>query len=151
MAYRATTRSGECSWRLSPQALGECVFAWLNEMAAPVEGDVVAIDGKTLRRSFNRATSRSPLHMVHAWAVRRRLLLGQLATDADSNEIRAIPALLDCIDIRGATVTIDAAGCQRTIAEKIVSQDGGYVLAVKDNQPTLRAEIEAQFERDRGG
>jgi len=98
---------------------------------------VVAIDGKTLRRSFDAASSKSAIHMVSAWATANCISLGQVVVDEKSNEITAIPKLLEIIAISGCLVTIDAMGCQTEIAEKIVAQKADYILAVKGNQPTL--------------
>ncbi len=98
---------------------------------------MIAIDGKTLRRSFDAASGKAAIHMVSAWATANHISLGQVATDAKSNEITAIPKLLEILDISGALVTIDAMGCQTEIARKILDGGGDYVLAVKGNQPTL--------------
>ncbi len=110
--------------------------------AAP---EIVAIDGKTSRRTHDRGRDRGPLHLVSAWASRQRLVLGQQACAAKSNEITAIPLLLDRLALAGALVTIDAMGCQTKIAQKILDRGGDYLLAVKDNQPSLHAEIAQYF------
>jgi predicted transposase YbfD/YdcC len=99
---------------------------------------VVAIDGKVLRRSFDRASGKSPLHMVSAWGCRQRLVLAQIATDAKSNEITSVPKLLT---LQGAIVTADALNCQRAIAGQIVEQQGDYALALKANQGTLHEDV----------
>jgi predicted transposase YbfD/YdcC len=106
---------------------------------------LIAIDGKTMRRSHNRAADLGPLHVVSAWATEHGLALGQVATEEKSNEITAIPELLDQLDISDSTITIDAMGCQREIAQKIVTGGGDYVLAVKDNQPNLHEAIREFF------
>jgi predicted transposase YbfD/YdcC len=106
----------------------------------------IAIDGKTQRGSARRSVGQSPLHMVSAWAVENHLTLGQVATHEKSNEITAIPELLELLDLEGAVVTIDAMGCQKDIAAGIVQQGGEYVLAVKENQPHLYEDIEQAFE-----
>jgi predicted transposase YbfD/YdcC len=106
----------------------------------------IAIDGKTARRSADRAKKLGPLHMVSAWAVGEHLVLGQVATEKKSNEVKAIPALLDAIEVAGAVVTIDAQGCQKTIAAAIVDKGGDYILALKANHPTLHAEVQALWE-----
>lgn len=117
------------------------------------EGQVIAIDDKTLRRSYNKASSKSAIHMVSAWASENQISLGQVTTDAAtserkaSNEITAIPKLLEIIEISGALVTIDAMGCQTAIAEKILQQGGDYCLAVKENQPATSPEIVVQFDK----
>lgn len=102
---------------------------------------VVAIDGKVLRRSFDRASGKSPLHMVSAWGCEQRLVLAQIATDAKSNEITAVPELLKMLSLKGAIVTADALNCQRVIAQQIVDQGGDYALALKGNQGTLHDDV----------
>ncbi len=102
---------------------------------------VVAIDGKTLRRSFDRASGCSALHMVNAWAVDQRLVLGQLAVDDKSNEIVAVPGLLDLLSLKGRIVTADAMSCQRKIAEDVIERKADYVLALKGNQGTLHDDV----------
>lgn len=114
-----------------------------NSEAGP---EVVAIDGKTSRRTHDRAQDRNPLHLVSAWASGQRLVLGQQACEAKSNEITAIPLLLDRLAIQGALVTIDAMGCQTKIARKILDRGADYLLAVKDNWPNLHAEIARAFD-----
>lgn len=126
---------------MRPEALERCFAAWFRALAEESEGRLVAIDGKTLRRSYDRASSKAAVHMVSAWAVDNDLVLGQLATEAKSNEITAIPKLLELLDLKGATVTIDAEGCQKTIARKIKDQGGDYVLALKANHPTMYEEV----------
>jgi predicted transposase YbfD/YdcC len=107
---------------------------------------VVAIDGKTMRHSYDTAKALRPLHLVSAWVAERHLSLGQIATEEKSNEITAIPELLDQIDIAGATITIDAMGCQKAIAEKIIASNGQFVIGVKGNQPKLQSAIESFFD-----
>ena len=102
---------------------------------------VVAIDGKVLRRSFDSASGRSPLHMVAAWGCEQRLVLAQIATDAKSNEITAVPKLLEMLRLKGTIVTADALNCQRAIAQQIVDQGGDYALALKGNQGTLHDDV----------
>ena len=104
-------------------------------------GGVIAIDGKVLRRSFDTASATSPLHMVSAWGCDQRLVLGQIATDAKSNEITAVPKLLAMLSLNGTIVTLDALNCQRDIARQIVDQGANYVLALKGNQGTLHADV----------
>lgn len=124
---------------LKPAAFQSCFQNWLAESFTTDDGKTrhIAIDGKTLRRSHDRGGALGPLHVVSAWASQQGVALGQLATDEKSNEITAIPELIDQIDVKDAVVTIDAMGCQREIAQKIVNAKGDYVLAVKDNQPKL--------------
>jgi predicted transposase YbfD/YdcC len=126
---------------LDPVAFERCFLNWTAHVAEDLAGEVVPIDGKTLRRSFDRAGQKSALHLVSAWAADTGLVLGQVATHDKSNEITAIPQLLKLLDLRGATVTIDALGCQTQIAQQIVEQQGDYVLGVKENQPTLSQEV----------
>ena len=128
----------------------QCFSDWvegLREALPDPDGpEVVAIDGKTSRRTHDRSKERGPLHMVSAWASRQRLVLGQQACEAKSNEITAIPLLLERLALTGALVTIDAMGCQTKIAEKIIERGGDYLLAVKDNQPSLHNEVARYFE-----
>ena len=122
---------------LDPQAFEKCFTAWTAALMK-YSGDLfVAIDGKTLRRSFRRAWSKTPVHLVSAFVTRNRLVLGQVATDCKSNEITAIPKLLAMLQLANTTVTIDAMGCQKEIAAQIIRQEAHYLLAVKENQPTL--------------
>ena len=140
--------------RLDPDELRRCFFAWvraaLGASGAGATGggvgqQVVAVDGKTLRRSHDRRSGQAALHLVSAWATESGLVVGQGATDAKSNEITAIPALLKLLALEGATVTIDAMGCQTTIARQIVEQGADYVLALKDNQPTVHEHVRLAF------
>lgn len=130
--------------RLDPAELTNCVQQWLDDIGRQI-GDHIAIDGKTLRGSFDTAAGKNPLHLVSAWASEARLTLGQIAVDSKSNEITAIPLLLQLLDLKGATVTIDAMGCQKEIAAKIVDRKGDYLLALKDNHPTLHAAVAEEF------
>src|SRR6266446_8762033 len=118
-----------------------CFVAWVAALTG-APADVIAIDGKTLRRSYQKKGAKAPIHMVSAFAARQRLVLGQVKVADKSNEIVAIPALLDMMAIEGAVVTIDAMGCQRGIAQKIVDKKADYVLALKGNQGTLREDVE---------
>ncbi len=130
---------------LQPEAFEACFRAWVEAIRAVIPGEVIAIDGKTLRRSHARGKGRAALHLVSAWATASRVVLGQVATDAKSNEITAIPQVLELLHLSGCIVTIDAMGCQTAIAEQIVAQGGDYVLALKGNQSTLAAEVEDAF------
>jgi predicted transposase YbfD/YdcC len=132
---------------LDPEAFAKFFAAWVRDVADLTEGRVVAIDGKTVRRSFDRAGSRSAIHMVNAWATENGLALGQVATEEKSNEITAVPRLLDLLQLKGCIVTLDAMGCQKEIAEKIVGKGADYVLQVKANQPQLHVELEEYFEQ----
>jgi predicted transposase YbfD/YdcC len=118
-----------------------CFVAWVATLTA-TPADVIAIDGKTLRRSYQKKGAKAPIHMVSAFAARQRLVLGQIKVAEKSNEIVAIPALLDMMMIEGAIVTIDAMGCQRDIAAKILDKKADYVLALKGNQGTLCEDVE---------
>jgi predicted transposase YbfD/YdcC len=131
---------------LDPEALERCIVQWTAALARSSGGRLIAIDGKTLRRSFDAADRKAAIHMVNAWSTANALTLGQLATDAKSNEITAIPKLLELLDLRGAVVTIDAMGCQKDIAEKIVAGGGDYLLQVKANHRTLHDELKLLFD-----
>jgi predicted transposase YbfD/YdcC len=120
-----------------PEEFEKCLLNWITALQEISEGQIVAIDGKTLRRSYDKASSKSAIHMVSAWATANHISLGQVVVDAKSNEITAIPKLLELIEVSGALVTIDAMGCQTAIAAKIVDADADYCLAAKGNQPTL--------------
>lgn len=122
---------------IKPAEFEQCLLSWVTAAHEITSGQVIAIDGKTLRRSFDTASSKAAIHMVSAWATANHISLGQVVVDAKSNEITAIPKWLEILDISGSLVTIDAMGCQTKIAEKILEGGGDYVLAVKDNQPTL--------------
>jgi predicted transposase YbfD/YdcC len=141
--------SHDTFWRvfalLNPEALQKGFVNWVQAIAETTLGRVVAIDGKTARRSFDKRAGTGPLHMVSAWASENRLLLGQQACDAKSNEITAIPELIKNLEIAGSIVTIDAMGCQKDIAATIREAGADYVLAVKDNQPTLHDDIRSVF------
>ncbi len=126
---------------IDPTALESFFLTWIKRLAEKSEGRLIPIDGKTLRRSVDRAGNKAAIHMVSAWASANELVFGQLATEAKSNEITAIPKLLELLDLSGAIVTIDAMGCQKNIARQIVDRGGDYVLAVKENQATLHDEI----------
>ena len=129
--------------RIDPQQFQACFIRWMRDIYRVTNGEVVPIDGKTLRHSFDPELGLSPIHMVSAWATSNRLVLGQLKVDDKSNEITAIPALLKTLDIAGCVVTIDAIGCQKSIARQIIEQSGDYVLALKANQETLYADVRA--------
>lgn len=131
---------------LNPKALEQAFRDWVTAMATLTKGEVVAIDGKTLRRSFQKAGSSAFVHMVSAWATGNQMVLGQVKTDEKSNEITAIPRLLELLQLKGCLVTIDAMGCQKEIAAKIVDSKADYMLAVKDNQPMLASAIAGVFE-----
>src|SRR5262249_14235552 len=121
--------------RLDPGAFEKCLLSWIHAVQEVTGDRVIAIDGKTLRGSSGHASGRAAIHMVSAWATENKLSLGQVVVAEKSNEITAIPELLQLLDISGALVTIDAMGCQREIADQIRTGGGDYVLAVKRNQP----------------
>jgi predicted transposase YbfD/YdcC len=133
--------------RLNPKEFGTVFVMWvafLRERAVELRDPHIAIDGKTSRRTYSAETP--AIHTVSAWLSEAGLVIGQTQTREKSNEISAIPELLRCLALKGTTVTIDAMGCQTAIAEAIVQQEGHYLLAVKDNQPTLHDEIHRAFE-----
>jgi predicted transposase YbfD/YdcC len=132
-----------------PPALQQALLYWLKDLrqvtSAPEPDRGVAIDGKTLRRTFDHASGLGALHLVSAWATANGITLGQVAVDAKSNEITAIPQLIELLELRDRIVTIDAAGCQKEIAAQIIAKDADYVLAVKGNQPTLHTQVVEYF------
>ena len=131
--------------RIKPEAFQACFREWVQAISAALRIKHVTIDGKSLRGSGSAKLGR--LHLVSAWASAQHLSLGQVAVDSKSNEITAIPTLLELLDLQGALVTIDAMGCQKAIARKIVDQGGHYALTVKDNQEHLLEDIQLQFEK----
>lgn len=133
---------------LDPAGLAGAFRGWMEEVAQLTKGGLVAIDGKTLRRSF-RTRGTGFVHMVSAWSAANRVVLAQVKTEEKSNEITAIPRLLELLHIEGCTVTIDAMGCQKEIAKTIINRGANYMLGVKDNQPTLAADLAAVFEEAR--
>jgi predicted transposase YbfD/YdcC len=122
---------------IKPAEFEKCLLSWITALHELTDGQVIAIDGKTLRRSFDARSSKAAIHMVSAWATTNHISLGQIVVDEKSNEITAIPKLLQMLELSGALVTIDAMGCQTEIARAIADADADYVLAVKGNQPTL--------------
>ena len=125
---------------LEPEQFRRCFQDFMGRFAETCEG-VIAIDGKVLRRSFDTASAKSSLHMVSAWGCEQRLVLGQIATDVKSNEITAVPKLLEMLSLKGCIVTVDALNCQRAIARQIIDQGGDYALALKGNQGTLHDDV----------
>jgi predicted transposase YbfD/YdcC len=130
---------GDILATLEAEPFQRCFVAWVASLTGATAAEVIAIDGKTLRRSKG---AKAPIHMVSAFAARQRLVLGQVKVADKANEIVAIPRLLDMLDIEGAIVTIDAMGCQRDIARRIIDSKADYVLALKGNQGTLREDVE---------
>lgn len=132
---------------IRPAEFEKCLLSWITSLHEISDGQIVAIDGKTLRRSFDAASSKAAIHMVSAWATANRISLGQVVVADKSNEITAIPKLLQMLELSGCLVMIDAMGCQTEIARDIVAAKADYVLAVKGNQPTLHEGIKAFFNR----
>ena len=125
---------------LDPEAFQKWFLGFMRQFAQGCEG-VLAVDGKTLRRSYDRAEAQSPLHLVNVWAAEQRLSLGQLAVDGKSNEITAVPKLLEMLALPEMVVTADAMHCQRQLSQQVVEQGGDYVLALKGNQGTLSDDV----------
>lgn len=132
--------------KLDPTALEAFFARWMRGVAEATDHDVVAIDGKTLRRAFDKAAGGAFVTMVSAWSTANGVVLGQVATAEGSNEIEAFPRLLELLHLKGCLVTIDAAGCQTAVATKIVDGGGDYLLAVRDNQPKLHDAVTARFD-----
>ena len=131
---------------LDAVAFEQCFLQWVQALSTHLPGQVIALDGKKLRRSHNRRLGVEAIHMVSAWASEQRLVLGQRKVDSKSNEITALPALLAVLHIEGCIVTIDAMGCQKALARQITNQKGDYVLALKGNQEHLAEDVEALFQ-----
>lgn len=133
--------------RLEPEQMQQCFLNWIAAISRITQGEIIPIDGKTVRGSYDNSNGKGAIVMVSAWASRNRLVLGQRQVDAKSNEITAIPQLLEVLSIAGCIVTIDAMGCQREIAAAIIEQGADYVLALKDNQPSLFEDVRWLFEQ----
>jgi predicted transposase YbfD/YdcC len=135
---------------LNPRAFERLFMEWTNQLKdSEVLEHVIAIDGKTVRGSKDSFHDTSPVHLVHAWSVENNICLGQRKTATKSNEITAIPELLELLELKGSIITIDAIGTQTAIAAKIIENEADYILAVKDNQKTLREEVESTCNRHR--
>ena len=132
---------------LDSESFEACFLAWIESLSIDVKNEFIAIDGKSLRGSHDKKKQVKMLHIVSAWASNNRILLGQVKTEEKSNEITAIPELLDMINVEGSVVSIDAMGCQREIAKKIVDKKANYVLNLKDNQPSLCQDVASIFEQ----
>jgi predicted transposase YbfD/YdcC len=137
---------GDFFARLDPEQLQSCFLKWIQLLFRMSAGEIIAIDGKQLRHSYDKANDRPAIHMVSAWACQNRIVLGQVKTDDKSNEITAIPELLKLLDIKGNIITIDAMGCQRKIAEQIIEQGGDYVFNLKGNQSSLHHDVKLFIE-----
>ncbi len=136
--------------KLSPSAFEQAFCSWTQALAGALAGKGVCIDGKSLRGSADPAARRSMLHLVHAWVADNHLLVAQVQTAAKSNETGAIPELLALLDLTGAVVSIDAAGCQKNIAAQVVKQKADYVLSLRDNHPTFHQEVLDYFQSEKG-
>lgn len=132
---------------LDPNCFESCFNEWISSLDIDLKQEVIALDGKTLRGSGNRRQEQPALHMVSAWATKSRLMLAQVKTEEKSNEITAIPKVLEMLNIEGSTITIDAMGCQTNIAKKIIAKGANYVLSLKENQPTLYNDVCSIFTR----
>ncbi|RMH15866.1 MAG: ISAs1 family transposase [Gammaproteobacteria bacterium] len=125
---------------LDPNSLNQAFVSWMSALAE-LHGDIVSLDGKTIRRSLDNADGKGPIHIVNAWASANELVLAQYKVDDKSNEITALPELIDMLNLKGSIVTIDAMGCQVAIAQKIIDKGADYVLALKENQPALHQDV----------
>lgn len=134
-------------YRLKPEEIEKAFQNWISDLINVTGCDVIAIDGKTARRSFQTRERTNPLHAVSAWSCQHQLVLGQVAVDQKSNEITAIPELLSLLDIESSIITLDAMGCQKEIAKQIVRSKADYVLALKGNHSGLQAELEAWWHK----
>lgn len=132
--------------RIRPEEFEQCFINWVRSTFENIAPQVIAIDGKTSRHSYDKASSKAAIHMVSAWATDNRLVLGQIQTNAKSNEITVIPELLKVLELNGNIVTIDAMGCQRAIVDQIVEGGGDYVISLKGNQGTLHKEVASFFQ-----
>ena len=137
---------GDVFARLDPEQFQRCFIEWVQAVAQLTQGEVVAIDGKTVRRSYDRTRGKQAIHMVNVWASSNGLALGQTKVEEKSNEITAIPKLLQLLELTGCIVTIDAMGCQKEIARGIVEAQADYLLAVKENQGQLYEDVRDLFE-----
>ncbi len=131
--------------RLNPEQLQDCFLNWVKSISSLVAGEIVAIDGKTLRHSYDKSNNQSAIVMVSAWAQKNGLVLGQRKVDNKSNEITAIPQLLKVLYLKGCIVTIDAMGCQKEIVSQVVSQEADYVITLKKNQVGLYQRVDDLF------
>lgn len=132
--------------QLDPEQLQSCFLSWVKTIAQLTQGEIIAIDGKTLRHSYDRGKNKGAIHMVSAWASQNGLVLGQVKVDEKSNEITAIPKLLKILEIQGCIVTIDAMGTQKEIAQEIIEQGGDYILSLKGNQGNIHQDVQQLFD-----
>jgi predicted transposase YbfD/YdcC len=136
---------GRVFCRLDPEAFCRCFMSWVSTMVTLSNDKIVAIDGKTLRRSFDKVLGKGAVHIVSAFAAANRVVLGQLQVDSKENEIIAIPYLIELLDLEGCIVTIDAIGCQKKIAASLVNKKSDYILRLKDNHPNVHDEVKEAF------
>lgn len=136
---------GRVFQRLDSEAFSECFSQWVNELSEHTKGELIAVDGKRLCGSFDKSANKSALHIVSAYATSQKLCLQQVKTEDKSNEITAIPKLLEMLVLDGCTVSIDAMGCQKDIAHKIIEKDGDYILGLKSNQKELLEQVKTVF------
>jgi predicted transposase YbfD/YdcC len=132
--------------RINPKEFEQCFREWVQSLVEKLGVEVVALDGKAHRGSYDRASGLKALHMVSAWSSEHRLVLGQTKISSKSNEITAIPALLEMLDLSGCIITIDAMGTQKSITKKIIESDSDYILSLKDNHPILHQQVKNWFE-----
>lgn len=132
---------------LNPKELEKCFSAWLKSLSVDLKNEIIALDGKTVRGSGNKRQKEPAIHLVSAWAAKSRIMLAQVKTEDKSNEITAMPKLLDMLDIKGSIITIDAMGCQTEIAKKIKKKEAHYLFCLKENQKTLYDNVVSIFER----
>ena len=132
--------------RIEPKQFQECFLSWVNSITQKLELEVIAIDGKTMKQSYDRNQSQKPLHIVSAWSASHQLVLGQKKVNKKSNEVTAIPALLELLEIEESIITIDAVGCQKEIAALITKKKGDYILALKGNQKLFHKDVKNWFE-----
>jgi len=131
--------------RLNPQQFQQCFLDWIKAINKITEGEVIAIDGKSLRHSYDKEAEKGAIHMVNAWATKNRLVLGQIAVNKKSNEITSIPELIKLLELAGCIVTIDAMGCQKEIVKLIAEQSADYIITLKKNQSSLYKNVEHLF------
>lgn len=130
---------------INPEEFEHAFLKWIASLSIDLDKRIIAIDGKTLRGSIDRKNNKRPIHLVSAWASDYKIMLGQIKTEEKSNEITAIPKLLNMIDVKDAIVTIDAMGCQKKITQKIIQQEADFILSLKDNQSTLFQDVKSIF------
>lgn len=140
---------GNVMSRICPEEFEACFLSWVKSVSQLSDQEIVSIDGKTLRRSYDRSNSKAAIHMVSAWANKNELILGQVKVDDKSNEITAIPKLIDSLFLEGAIVTIDAMGCQKKIVEKIIEKKADYLISLKGNQGALHEQVQHAFNTQR--